>query len=253
MNEKKKISESVIKPQRETIKTTPAKAKRIVDCLEERLFNACVFHVKNDQHYRFQSLDVEEAALAELESSIADFYVALAKVKETKSGPLAVSYLISHKNGLQKLLEETNGRLTKIQGQPKKRRGMQKTMDRRGDIALLLYSALEIAQGHRELIDKIGSVIAVDGPLKKRLEARFVDKEDVFANFKFPTVNPRDTDDRWERSPKAALLREARNYVLKASAKTNPEHAESYFRKVVLKGGYSAFELMLAEQEAYQS
>lgn len=112
-----------------------------------------------------------------------------------------------------------------------------------GDLALLIYAALERSKGNRSLVDAIGRILQIKGSLHTK-----IDKEygiGAYTSLRIPIVN---IEDRWERAAKKGLAKSARKFV----SEVLNEHGEERFSRRVRSGGLSEieFRIILEQQQA---
>lgn len=75
----------------------------------------------------------------------------------------------------------------------------------KGDLALLIYVALEKGLKNRIFLEEVGRLIAAHGPIHKIVDKRF--GEGSYYSFNIPTVDLK--NGRWEKSKKSDILKPA--------------------------------------------
>lgn len=214
---------------------------------ERRLLNACAFHLSNPR--KSLKFSPEALLLNKFLKLRLDIENVMSELKGTKIGPDVVAHQLENP-GFATLDRVAKRRLETLASVPA-------TFGRpsvvKGDIALLLCVGLGHAKQskRRILANEIGRLISENGPIHQRLQAKF--GKEAFYSLCFPTVNPR--EERWERSSKASLMKEAKAYVLRrpSFSKSEPPAAERIFQEILTSGGYTEYECAVSAYEHLQS
>lgn len=204
-------------------RTVPLLEERTLKELERRLYMASGFHLKLEQKRQ-----TELNKLVNMASVHTQEVDSLMDQIRKLDGRIGLNYRVRFKSQLLALREYLDTECVPINLQKSKGRPSPQ-----GDLALVLYSALQKARGNRPLLDKIGRLIQAQGPLKSSLDKRY--GVGSFDSMNFPSVDMQ--SGRWERSSKQRLRNAAKEY-----AKIKLRKVDEDFLKEVLKGGTTEYE-----------
>lgn len=225
--------------------------------LEERLIAACYYRSCVDPRTRIYHLadrasgqskgDKEEAALVATLKAIEDIKLNLIALGKLGSPILVSRYRQKVAEAVDPLARDLRKRLDEFPDRriPKKR-GKRQILNGWGDIALLLYAALEHAIGDRPFLDEIGMLIVPNGPVDKRLRVLLHGVGFNFDDLNFPMVSHSEGA-RWEQGPKRVLKRQAVAYVLgieptQKQIDSMTKEQKNQFRLAVESQDHSEFE-----------
>jgi hypothetical protein len=228
-----------------TKKKLPA-GNRVLLSFERRLLEACRFHLRR-KPIRNLSTKLAERAFRlhqEIQSAVDTLRD---KIDEIGSVDPAFNvnaiYLLDAEKNLAALCNLSRESTKRVKQRiPAKRRGPKSIIP---DLALLIYSALELAKGDRSCVDRIGNLIAQNGELMRRIDREF--GSGAYASLNIPTPNFK-YDQRWERGLKEQLRQASESYAFSSDGfsvlrEHHPGLAERHFDSVVRRGGYSEYEI----------
>lgn len=115
------------------------------------------------------------------------------------------------------------------------------------DLSLLIFSALESVKGNGAAVKAIGTVIAVNGPLYKKVVRRY--GIGAFDELKLPALHVDNLENDWASGIRKSLRRQARDYVTNdggrreiLGAKRSRQELDREFKNAVKAGGFSHIE-----------
>jgi hypothetical protein len=224
------------------IKRTLSSPSELVDQLAERLYWGCHHHlsIERNQIRERELLSKMEANLNELMTIVEEFKTSI--ISPIYDFSKNMSIVESH-------FAEAKERTAYLKNMiVKPGRGNRELLPGYDDLALLIVAALTVVKGDRSLADRIGEIIAVNGPLHKSLNEDFPNQF-VFEQFKFPSIYIA-KGNCWERSSKTSLTNKARKYILATNplSKTNKQE-RALVNLVLARGGYTNFEKMVERGE----
>lgn len=250
MTRKKLTAEKVDSARSNAIKSTLSEEDRIfLDTLEERLLKACQYHLGERINFE-QKCRNEITKHSILLKNLSDLIPMIDEMSQSFAG--ASKFLTNGGPALLIELQKASSNRKSIlerQFRFKSPGGVRYL----GDVALLIYSALQKTLHNRQLADAIGNLIEPNGALAQKINLEFGNAS--YELLKIPVPNFHVATGRWESGIKDGLREAAFQYVTYDEGRSeflrSQGDVSSNFDEVVAQGGYSHFEIVTAAKSSF--